>query len=162
MVHIVHSEVADNFNAKTKLLGINIDKQVELLNELYKDQLEFCITKRRELINGDIKAKYNIEVSISDKQEEVGSIILPECELLNINSLFSIHNLLNHKVQSVIIPKCIKYIELSDIFWVKYIRRLFVWDTTELGFNDFNNSGYTKLEMIIVKSSKNKQKIYRV
>lgn len=51
---ITYNKAGEKFDAKAKLLGLTIDQKVDMLNQLYKDQLEF---KKifLELENGDVE-----------------------------------------------------------------------------------------------------------
>lgn len=99
------------------------------------------------------------KIYISHINDNLMCIELPEIDTFDFEDifLFSIHsityNLNKSKLVTVKLPKVAKSLRLRDAFWVTQIKRLFVWDTTELDFTGIENYRGSMLEMIVVQSS---------
>lgn len=138
----------ETFNNKAKLLNLSVDKQVEMLNTMYKGSVTF-------------DRRLNDKVFIKEYKPDVISIELPECESLDMDRLLKFDLLiLKNKLTSIKLPRCIKCFDLSSA-WVIKVKRIFMWDTTELIYRDYD-SNYGNLEMVIIQSTQGgKPKIYK-
>lgn len=156
--YTLHKELGDKFGVKVDLLNIGAEKQIELLNKMYDDTLEFAVTNTSSSFYDD-SIEYGIIVK--NIKRNIMKIVLPETKALYMRDLFFLSDLIHMDVASVEIPKCISSIKLNDISWINGINRLFVHDTTEIDFNNFSKRIGSKLQMVIVTSDSGKSKIYR-
>lgn len=151
----------ESFGKKAQLLQLDVHKQVEMLNELYKGKVVFEYTESE-----DSKG-----ITIKDIEKNVISIELPEIDGYNIKDLINFDLIFSHAhkrtdLVSIKMPKCLKKLEISSsYYWMKYMHRIFVWDTTEVTFDVDRciTSNMGSLEMVaILSSSGGKNKIIKL
>ena len=155
---ILHNPSGDNFGVKADMLGLSIEKQVEQLNRIYKDQAIFDIVRGTDF-NTDEQYE---GISVVEILGEYHQFVLPSTSKYYINSM--IDSSVAYKLSSVVIPSCINSIEFRNCNWVRYIDRIFVYDTTDLDFSGFSKRSLDKLSMVIVRPLKtlSKPRIYRL
>ena len=155
---ILHNPSGDNFGVKADMLGLSIEKQVEQLNRIYKDQAIFDIVRGTDF-NTDEQYE---GISVVEILGEYHLFVLPSTSKYYINSM--IDSSVAYKLSSVVIPSCINSIEFRNCNWVRYIDRIFVYDTTDLDFSGFSKRSLDKLSMVIVRPLKtlSKPRIYRL
>lgn len=155
---ILHNPSGDNFGVKADMLGLSIEKQVEQLNRIYKDQAIFDIVRGTDF-NTDEQYE---GISVAKILGEYHQFVLPSTSKYYINSM--IDSSVAYKLSSVVIPSCINSIEFRNCNWVRYIDRIFVYDTTDLDFRGFSKRSLDKLSMVIVRPLKtlSKPRIYRL
>lgn len=157
---IIHSESGDNFGVKAEMMGLSLEKQVELLNNLYADTLKFEIGSI-----GDRGTKdYKRGIRISKVLVDYNQIVLPNTRALLIEDVKDIADVIfSGESNSIVIPESIPELKVGKASWIRYTTRVFMYDTTQLDFTDFFSGPFDTLEMIIVKPLKKlaKPKIYR-
>lgn len=151
----------ESFGKKAQLLQLDVHKQVEMLNELYKGKVVFEY----------VESAGSKGITIKDIAKGIICIELPEINEYNIKDLINFDLIFSnvHKrtdLVSIKMPKCLKKLEISSsYYWMKCIHRIFVWDTTEVTFDVdrgiANNMG--SLEMVaILSSSGGKNKVIKL
>lgn len=155
---ILHNPSGDNFGVKADMLGLSLEKQLEQLNRIYKDQAVFDIVRGTDFYTDE---KYE-GISVVEILGEYHQFVLPSTSKYYINSM--IDSSVAYKLSSVVIPSCINSIEFRNCNWVRYIDRIFVYDTTDLDFSGFSKRSLDKLSMVIVRPLKtlSKPRIYRL
>lgn len=152
----------ESFGKKAQLLQLDVHKQIEMLNQLYNGKVVFEYVESFGGSKG---------ITIKDIAKGIISIELPEVdgynmeELINSDLMYSFRGNKTDLV-SIKMPKCLKKLEiLSTCYWMKYVHRIFVWDTTEISFNDDRGipSSWGNLEMVaILSSSGGKNKVIKL
>lgn len=155
---ILHNPSGDNFGVKADMLGLSIEKQVEQLNRIYKDQAIFDIVRGTDF-NTDEQYE---GISVAEILGEYHQFVLPSTSMYYIDRMIDLS--VAHKLSSVVVPSCVNRIEFRNCNWVTYIDRLFVYDTTDLDFSGFSKHSLDKLSMVIVRPLKtlSKPRIYRL
>lgn len=155
---ILHNPSGDNFGVKADMLGLSIEKQVEQLNRIYKDQAIFDIVRGTDF-NTDEQYE---GISVAEILGEYHQFVLPSTSKYYTNKMLDLS--VAYKLSSVVIPSCVKSIKFRDCSWIKYIDRIFVYDTTDLDFSNFNKHSLDNISMVIVRPLKilSKPKIYRL
>lgn len=155
---ILHNPSGDNFGVKADMLGLSIEKQVEQLNRIYKDQAIFDIVRGTDF-NTDEQYE---GISVVEILGDYHQFVLPSTSKYYTNRMIDL--LVVHKLSSVVIPSCVKSIEFRNCGWVSYIDRIFVYDTTDLDFSGFSKRSLDRLNMVIVRPLKtlSKPRIYRL
>lgn len=151
----------ESFGDKARLLQLDLHTQIDMLNKLYKGNVIF----------GYAESSFSSAkgIVIKDIGEDVISIELPEVDGYNMDNLLSLELIFGiHKrnLVSIKMPKCLKELEISPLYnWMRYINRIFVWDTTKVTFNIDRglSSDMGKLEMVaMLSSSGGKNKVIKL
>ena len=138
MTSIIYSKAGEKFDAKAKLLGLTIDQKVDMLNQLYKDQLEF---KKIffELENGDVE-----RIVINDVLDKDSiKIVLPYVEEMNYELMFDY--LMLDKINAVELPKELNKIVLRKVTWLDRINKIFMYNSTELDTYGFEGLPFSMI-----------------
>ena len=155
---ILHNPSGDNFGVKADMLGLSIEKQVEQLNRIYKDQAIFDIVRGTDFNTDENYDGISVVKIIGDYHQ----FVLPSTSKYCIDRM--IGSFEAYKLSSVVVPSCINRIVLRNCTWVRNIERLFIYDTTDLDFSGFSKHSLDKLSMVIVRPLKtlSKPRIYRL
>ena len=100
----------ESFGKKAQLLQLDVHKQIEMLNELYKGKVVF---EYIESYDG------NKGIAIKDIAKGIISIELPEINEYNIKDLIKLDILFSYKhrktdLVSIKMPKCLKQLTISS------------------------------------------------
>lgn len=134
------SGAVNSFSKKARLLGIEIEEQVKMLNKLYNNKLEFFVDES------------SITLKLLDNT--VNILEIPELEHLNTKRLMVYTN---HKLNTLKLPKSLKEVYFSIPYNTGLIgiHTIFMWDTTKIyNFEDFNRLG---VKMLIIQSTRGKK-----
>ena len=150
---------SENFNNKSRLLGLSIEKQVEHLNNTYKDKMLFHVVK-------DIYTGENI-IELYWVNPEIRILELPEVDNLSIGYIKGIYFDENEylsvkyaKLGTIKLPKTIKKFKIRDLCHMPNLSSIWLWDTTEL---DLEKPSYSNVNMVIVqKVNGGKPIVYRI
>lgn len=135
---------SESFGAKANLLQVGLDKQVEMLNAMYKDKVVFKVSYG---ISGEVQG-----INIHSYAKDVISITLPETTEWDMDNLVEF-SLSQHPLSSIKIPKCVEKIDITKP-WARRISRIFLWDTTEVDYAGRGFSGGSgDTEMVIIQST---------
>lgn len=137
------------FDVKAQMLGIDIDRKIELLNEMYKNKIVF----KKSIHSGLIQ--------IDSIDSTIDILELPEVSDLDYNDLFE-YNCFRGNLSVLKFPKCMSVISARDAYYLKRFERIFAWDDKIIDLN-YIIAGYgNNVKMIIIQYSDNKKaKIYR-
>lgn len=141
MGRILHEASGDNFGVKANMLGIDVDKQVEYLNKMYDGRAKF---------SAEPNTLYNTwGIVVQNIEHGYSQFILPDTDAYCIESLIWEYGL--NGLESVVIPKSVKELDLSRCNWANYIKRIFCYDTTHVKLDTYEVENNSLLQMIIVK-----------
>lgn len=151
-IDIKETSASKSFNMRSNLLGLDIDKQCEMLNKMYDGKIEFNVETITNTSN--IPA-----IFIKDIDDNVRILELPECEHLRLDGIgfFKTHS----NVGTVKLPKCIKEVEIRKLKWYfPKLKTVFAWEGQELFLDKrINPIGY---DLVILRNEKGeKTKILR-
>lgn len=156
---ILHEPSGDNFGVKADMLGLSLEEQVEQLNRIYAGKILFGIGEdTRSVIEENRKQGIVIKEILCDCHQ----LVLPSTSKYCMSSLMDVFS--TRKLQSLVIPSSVKEIVFKDCHWIGRLNRLFVYDTTELDFNNFSKTTLDNLNMIIIRPLKRlqKPKVYKL
>lgn len=141
LINVAENKQIDNFGKKVKLLGLDTNKQIELLNKIYPKDVCFKIF-------GD-----EIEISVSDK---IRQLTIPD-----IAGEYNLWIRCGENVSKLDLPKTLK--SLKDCLIVGHnLKTLCIWDTTEFDYDALQNSARSELKYLVIKSESGKNKVFHV
>jgi hypothetical protein len=162
MEMIKQDSKSKNFNVKANMLGLSIDDRIDKLNKIYNGKMTFD----KEYDIPAFMQEAECGITIKDFDKSLVCIELPEEENLLMSGLFRSYDF--GSLVTIKLPKCVKSIDIDRCRWIHNIKRLFLWDTTEIISRHSEGAlqnilgTHSKLEMIIIQStSGGKSKIYR-
>lgn len=142
---IRRNKTTDNFTNKCKILSIDKDKQVEILNSFYKNKLIF---EKRKNFEG------NYYIYLVHIDESVRILELPEVEDIII-SLDTIKN----NVITLKLPKTIKKYNVMDLAFFQNLNSLWIYEDTELHGMEFSRK--RNINLMILSNTGKKDKFYK-
>lgn len=132
------------FDVKAQMLGIDTDRKIELLNEMYKNKIVF----KKSIHSGLIQ--------IDSIDSTIDILELPEVSDLDYNDLFE-YNCFRGNLSVLKFPKCMPVISVRDAYYLKRFERVFAWDNKLVDL-DYISYGYgNNLDMLIIQYSDNKK-----
>lgn len=148
-IDVRKTKVAENFNNKCQLMGIDTDTQVENLNRIYESKLSF--KKDRNLYGEEV-------IRICWMNPEIRILELPEVENLEIGYVMGWMK--DNNITTIKLPKTVKSVEWSDFSQFNKLNSLWIWDTTEI---KGEKSWMSSIKMLVVqKINGEKSEVYRV
>ena len=127
-------KAGETFGIKAGMLGLDIDRQLEILNDLYHGKVEF--DKDGFLENKiDVKRYYRRGIKrdvicIKWVADDIDDLKLPECEYIAAQVLFK--ESYKGKLRTLRLPRCLKKVDFYTIdLKVKYIENLVIPPETE-------------------------------
>lgn len=136
---------AERFDLMTSMLGLSLEEKVEMLNNMYEGKVKFGVfieyNTKDELVHG---------IKIANIDKNIVCLELPECgDFLDSIISFYVRSGV-YKLTTIKLNKCLKTLSINESFhWLGSIKRLFIWDTTEI-IGDIDNLQHTHLEMIVI------------
>ena len=116
----------ENFGIKADMLGLDIDHQLEILNDLYRGKVEF---DKDSFLDKEMKVKRDI-ICIKWVTEDIDDLKLPECEYIAVQFLFK--ESYKGKLRTLRLPRCLKKVDFYTIdLKVKYLENLVIPPGTE-------------------------------
>lgn len=145
MIKVNYIDIKDNkggehFNKKALMLNLDINKQCELLNQIYNGVITFKVMGETSIVIVDIKDRVRI-------------MELPECKYLD---LYSCHNYYTnntyfHNVETLKIPKCIDKVDLAMLKWrFPDIKSVWLWEHQEVTNRSMNDK--IPFQMLVFKN----------
>lgn len=149
-IDVKRSANSDSFARKSKLLGLSMEQQVELLNSNYKDKVEF-------VLNTDEWVDTPTHINIRWINPDIRILELPEVDNLNIgyvkisrNNEDTLENILKgRKLSTLKLPKSMKSIYWSTFAQFSGLTSLWIWDTTELK----GEKHCSNIKMLVIQST---------
>lgn len=138
---------SENFSNKAKLLGMTLEKQVEILNNNYKDKMSFSV------VNNSFMHEEPL-IELDWVNPEIRILELPEVENLHIGyikgSYFDAEDW--HKVRyanlgTIKLPKTLKEFNLRSLAHMPNLTSVWLWDSTEINLEEYAHSS---IKMVIV------------
>ncbi len=119
-------KAGETFGIKAGMLGLDIDRQLEILNDFYQGKVEF---DKDSFWDKEMGAKRDI-ICIKWVAEDIDDLKLPECEYIAAQVLFA----RDYKgdLRTLRLPRCLKRVNLYYLdLKVKYIEKLVIPPGTE-------------------------------
>ena len=147
-IMIQKDKKAESLGMKASIMGLSMDDTIDILNKMYNGTVLF---HRAQSFFGDRGQK----ISILNMKPDIFCLELPELDNIDFEDLFDFSemSLLKTKLVSAKLPKAAKEFRVRNASWVHRVQRVFLWDTTELDFTNFEKHKGSKLEMIVIQSS---------
>lgn len=139
VIDIRKNKKSDNFNNKAKILGLSLEKQVEILNKNYEGLMKFEITNT--FLESD-----KTSISLIDINENVRILELPEVE----NLIIHIVSLQSNNVITLKLPKTMKQLAWWNLSSFRNLKNLWIWDdTVMIGEKPL----YSQVERVFIQST---------
>lgn len=138
---------SENFSNKAKLLGMTLERQVEILNNNYKDKMSFHV------INDSFMHE-EPSIELDWVNPEIRILELPEVENLHIGyikgSYLDNEDWLKVRYANLVtikLPKTIKKFNLRSISHMPNLTSVWLWDSTEMNLEE---CAHSNIKMVIV------------
>jgi hypothetical protein len=163
MSKVIYKEAGDKLKYKAAMLGMNIDQVIEQLNNIYEGEVTFC--KTTELNWNEEKHEHEdiegIQVDTIDAPDAV-TLVIPDIDNLDYKHLLRYN--CRGKISSVTLPKSLERIDLDSLDWLRFINRIFIYESTDIRNSNNRCSSMQKDITLIVKplDSTKKGRIFNI
>lgn len=155
-VDVRKTKASENFNTKSKLLGVEMNRQVDALNKTYDGNLKFKVCT-------DFYTDKEV-IEICWVNPSIRILELPEVDSLKIGYINSytgdsLFRITENTVGTLKIPKSMQSLRWSDISQFHNLTSLWVWDTTII---EGERGAFSPVKMLFIQSTKGgKTQVYR-
>lgn len=131
----------ETFSKKVKLFDMGVKEQVEALNKMYDGKLEFGLDDFEKIVIRKVHNNFNV-------------LDLPEIDNFSHRELIPYTTADN--IITVKLPKTLSEIDARSSGWISLPERIFMWDTTVVDWEQFNERVHTSLsnlKLVVIQSS---------
>lgn len=138
---------SENFGNKAKILGMTVEKQVEILNNTYKDKMSFRVVR-------DTYAETEPFIELDWVNPEIRILELPEVENLRIGYIKGSYfdnvdwrNIKYANLGTIKLPRTVKEFRLRSLDHMPNLTSVWLWDSTEV---NLEKSFYSNIKMVVI------------